>query len=277
MNKPPSTQSHHLFEVKTDNKPIAGLLVKMVLNEDLISRIKPHEKFDPKKVSSLFDVFFSGEKQILPIILGTLDSSDYLLKIENVSQIKKLNPLIIVDGHHRYEAFKQLYESGIETSILAWITSVRDLTISSFIKVCSYENPKFLESVIKKYSINPKKNLYCSKETYEVNLFYLGEYFTIQFPSIELLLKEINIFENFFEQGKMNLIKLIDQDNHVNNSLQEINSKYLYFSHSSFEYEHLLTMLTKNECLPRHSTCFKPKPNSKLCYEKISNSLIKIY
>jgi uncharacterized protein (DUF1015 family) len=284
---------YYLYEVMLDTKMVSGLLFKLNLTPQTVNYVIPHENIDILKVSKYIEALLSGKLAELPIILGVtnknysdtletclpnihkniVDDDNTLVINQAISEIKEF---ILIDGHHRYTAVKQMLESEQNIQLWCWVVPFYKLKVSSFVKVFnnSYDCINISKLIHAKYKISktPPK---CSKENSLEIILYLDEhYYQLLSNTEKNFLDELDNIKNKLQQNNLILTenREIMHHNDYSSIIKSINSGFLVLKHSLVTHEMVLQVVKNGAVLPIHSTCFKPKPDciSNIIEEKLS-------
>lgn len=310
-------ESFYIHEQSNSNYSVTSLLVALHIKEFIEGKIKIHEQvsetkiknmcfhFDSSKMcvepltlfyteENILEEFLSKHKEIKKPIYNFVSKSQYNHKIWKISNQCEIDEIIniflniknlyLADGHHRINAYKQLYlknsnsaDKGIKNGFfLANIVLKKQIILSNFCRIFSLDEKIFynffLTNIKSFFDIKLLREITMPQTFFTLTLLFKEKIFSLSLKekyinkncisSVEIFdsyilpffnrqnLSEENENNNFFIGGEK-LKKLIN--------LRSCNDNKLWIILASPTIEDIIKVSNQNKFLPKKSTYFEPK------------------
>lgn len=307
-------ESFYIHEQSNNNYSVTTLLVTLHIKEFINGKIKIHEQVSETKIKSMcshfniskmcvepltlfcteentLEAFLSKYKRIKKPIYNFISKFGYNHKIwkinsrceidEIINIFLNIKKLYLADGHHRINAYKQLYlknsNLGVNNGLfLANIVLKKQIILSNFCRVFSISEKLFYNSFLSSlktfFDIKILEEVVMPQTFFTVTLLFKEKIFLLllknkyisknYISSVEVFnsyilcffdkknLSEENENNNFFIGGEK-LKKLIH--------LRAYNDNKLWVILASPSIEDIIEISNQNKFLPKKSTYFEPK------------------
>lgn len=307
-----NVKGYYFYKIASDVNYYTGLIGKFPINCKTIEIVKPHEELISIKKNNCLSRFKNQFIQFNPILLFCenkailniieecnlyTENSDHMKNIfmseekqnnfscdvwkifdkkltDNIKAIVNniSTQLFIADGHHRFQAIKDIYLSNksLNLSILAMLTDVSQIKLHSAYRVIERVEFKVLDNLIpllkNEFSVRLLQKKPTALRQNQCLMFCLGSWFSIAFENV-LLASQYGDFNAGYYQIEKKILSLINQNQKSTVKIKIIKKEKFSFKNNSqlvlflpdLTLETVIKRANKNLTLPPHVTYFEPK------------------
>lgn len=307
-----------VYRKSTDYGLLEGIVCLLNLGTNKSIDLFLHEKTIAQKVNKYSKSFVETGTQLTPILLSydttngipdlidevinkigciskdveaynEVNSFKYIIADEQKEHIskylQKIKEVYLIDGHHRYEAAKNLAKlSGINT-IVVMLVARKKLFLDAFHRVIHINDKFSLQDITKKikqsFDLEKVPGTYIPRTNSYFGMYLKGSWYKLS-PKETLGISECNS-ENLSKYLLKPILNLYEENSQVItylNSRELLRSEQqcpdaIIFSLSPLSMEKYIDYTRSNIFLPPHTTCFLPKPHNQcLIYNHFEQEIL---
>ncbi|WP_163833823.1 DUF1015 family protein [Spartinivicinus ruber] len=233
------------------------------------------DSYPKKKLDVLFDsgtLIAKFTNNALSHSVVCMHDADHIKEV--ISAIECIEDFLIADGHHRFTAYQQQVNSGIETvrSLPVFITHASQARVKSFELICRLTanfNWQRFAQYIRQLGL-----LSCNRSIADYLITYQNEQLAVAFDSrinrqddtkragyhFELIIEKLTGFSGI-DFISSEALEFYEENNEANSQLGSRSHQYLFIKTKSPSIDTIYQDAINGYLCPKKSTCFLFKPH----------------
>ncbi len=292
-----------VYSAETIYGNLNGVICLLNIDQSKKINILLHERTVKEKVQSYFESFMQARVQFTPVLLAydtydnipdlvdvikafaSTSSKKYCFSNKKFSitfsneqsqivfdYINAIPELYLIDGHHRYEAAKNLAKKNGSHTLVVMLVAKQRLLIDSFHRVVKLYSMNIKRDIISKISstfdIEHTSNLYIPKDLTNFGMYINNSWYKLS-PKRNSVCKICNtdnlvkyLLDPIFNLSDKNCNKIEYLNSSQLTFLANKQQDFIIFSLSPISIDEFTGRMRNKILFLPHSTCFLPKPDS---------------